>query len=124
MKAFLISLVMAAVSLQTVHSLRCYTCKSETSNSKCQTPENCTDSTYCMTSVIYGGVGSLSVGVISKDCAKSCTPSNVNAYVGGSSTSCCKTDLCNISGATSVKISYLALVASVGFICSLLLAGL
>nr|XP_033790564.1 lymphocyte antigen 6E-like [Geotrypetes seraphini] len=124
MKAFLISLVVVALCLPTVHSLlQCYTCKSETSNSKCQTPASCGEGeTFCKTSVTYGGIGSLRVSFINKNCADSCSPSDVNVYAGGAYTSCCQTDLCNVNGATSVKISYLALVVSVGFIGTLLRA--
>ncbi|XP_029442404.1 lymphocyte antigen 6E-like isoform X2 [Rhinatrema bivittatum] len=110
---------------QEVCSLTCYTCLNESSNSKCLTPTNCSDSdTYCRTSVQRAGFGALSYVSITKACASFCTESNVNSAFVGYSVSCCRADLCNVSGATSEKTSFLVLLASAGFIVTLLRAGL
>ncbi|XP_029442403.1 lymphocyte antigen 6E-like isoform X1 [Rhinatrema bivittatum] len=125
MKALLTSLVIAALCLRAVCSLTCYTCLNESSNSKCLTPTNCSDSdTYCRTSVQRAGFGALSYVSITKACASFCTESNVNSAFVGYSVSCCRADLCNVSGATSEKTSFLVLLASAGFIVTLLRAGL
>ncbi|XP_069478256.1 lymphocyte antigen 6E-like [Ambystoma mexicanum] len=95
------------------HTLRCYTCTSQTNNSQCMTATNCTSGeTNCKTDVINYAVGKS----ITKACASSCTVTNVGAGGIGYKTECCSTDLCNTSGATGVKISYVVLAATVGFI--------
>nr|XP_033789863.1 lymphocyte antigen 6E-like [Geotrypetes seraphini] len=115
MKAFLISLVVVALCLLTVHSLKCYTCKGETSNSKCQTATaECVGADdVCQTKLTYSEAGLTGV---EKTCG-ACAAPDKDIFI-----SCCKTDLCNKNGATSVKISYLALVVSVGFIGTMLRA--
>ncbi|PKU34702.1 lymphocyte antigen 6e-like [Limosa lapponica baueri] len=53
---------------------------------------------------------------ITKKCSADCPEANVNFGVAAYSTKCCKTSLCNFSGANSIKISYgvmlLGIVAS------------
>ncbi|XP_069477849.1 lymphocyte antigen 6E-like [Ambystoma mexicanum] len=121
MKAFLISLLALVLCVERAHSLRCYTCISETSNSQCMTATNCTSGeTNCKTDVINYAVGMS----ITKSCASTCTETDVSVAGVGYKTACCSTDLCNTSGATGVKISYVVLAATVGFIGLLQRGGL
>ncbi|XP_075437591.1 lymphocyte antigen 6E-like [Ascaphus truei] len=114
-------LLVTALCIGTGYSLSCYTCTSQSSNANCMTATNCTASdTSCMTSVVGAGVAGVSFSSITKTCTSSCTPSNFGFSVASTSVTCCSTDLCNISGATSVKTSYAALALSMGLILALL----
>ncbi|XP_069477848.1 lymphocyte antigen 6E-like [Ambystoma mexicanum] len=117
MKLFLSVLVAAVLCVEQACSLTCYTCTSQSSNSQCMTSSNCTspENVYCETDVFNYLVG-LS---ITKKCSASCAASSVTIAGVGITTTCCSTDLCNVSGATSVRISYLALAVTAGFICLL-----
>ncbi|KAJ1194687.1 hypothetical protein NDU88_003973 [Pleurodeles waltl] len=111
MKVVLVALLAAALCVGIVHSLACYTCTNQGSNSKCMTATNCTsDATACQTVV-----GNYLVGItVTKTCSSSCVPTSLTVLGVGTTTSCCSTDLCNVSGATSVKTSYLLLAACMG----------
>ncbi|NXT56050.1 PSCA protein, partial [Pluvianellus socialis] len=84
-------------------SLRCYSCTTQLSNSKCLTAVNCTDKESCKTEVIrVAGLFSL----ISKGCDSSCKASFQDLSVGSKNISCCNSDLCNVNAAGSVRYSY------------------
>ncbi|XP_030045891.1 lymphocyte antigen 6E-like [Microcaecilia unicolor] len=106
-------------------TLKCYTCTKKQSNSDCLIETQCSGSLrYCETIVTRTKQGFSVITNIWKYCSSRCMTS-VQYNNGLKSTiSCCDTALCNISGAMSVKISYLALVISVGFGGSLLRSGL
>ncbi|KAJ1195872.1 hypothetical protein NDU88_005139 [Pleurodeles waltl] len=118
MQAVVPSLLAAALLLGTVDSLRCYTCLTQTSNAECLKPADCpTGNFFCETFISKNPHG---VSVISKTCQSLCH----EASEALSSTTCCKTDLCNESGANSVRISY-TVISLAMVVCALLLrAGL
>ncbi|XP_077127493.1 lymphocyte antigen 6E-like [Ranitomeya variabilis] len=121
MAAYTSLLLVAALCAGTVYSLSCYTCNGQSSNTNCMTATNCSSaSTYCMTSVVAGGIGSLSGASITKTCASVCTDTGFNAVVVSTSVSCCSTDLCNVSGVSSVRSTYTVLVAALGVLGLLL----
>ncbi|XP_078542781.1 lymphocyte antigen 6E-like [Lissotriton helveticus] len=117
MKVLLISLLAAALCAGIVHSLQCYTCDGQNSNSNCMTTTTCSsNANACQTTIWKYVVGTS----ITKSCSSSCTASNTTVAGIGTTTSCCSDSLCNISGATSVKMSYLLLAACMGFLGLLL----
>ncbi|KAE8599821.1 hypothetical protein XENTR_v10017340 [Xenopus tropicalis] len=114
-------LVLTALCIGTAVSLTCYTCSGQSTNTNCMTATNCTASqTYCKTSVIAGGIGSLSAATITKSCESICTSVSLSAIVVSTSVSCCSTDLCNTSGAAGIKPSSIGLALSLGFVLLLL----
>ncbi|XP_077346654.1 lymphocyte antigen 6E-like [Lithobates pipiens] len=114
-------LVFIALCVGSALSLQCYTCTSQSSNTNCMTPTTCaaTD-TNCMTSVVAGGLGSLSGASITKTCTSACTATGFNAVVVSTSVSCCTTNLCNTSGASSIKFTYTILAVALGFLGALM----
>ncbi|NXT73273.1 PSCA protein, partial [Zapornia atra] len=85
-------------------SLQCYSCKSQLSNSKCQTKETCKKTNeVCKTDVIRI-VGLFNI--ISKGCDSSCESSYQDFSVGRRNISCCSSDLCNVNAASGVRYSY------------------
>ncbi|KAM4603138.1 lymphocyte antigen 6E-like [Discoglossus pictus] len=121
MEALKVVLLVTALCIGTAYSLSCYTCTGEISNANCMTATNCTvgmDS-YCMTSVASASVVGVSAGSITKECTAFCSPTNIGFLGVSSSVSCCSTNLCNVSGASSVKTSYAMLVLSVGLLLAL-----
>ncbi|XP_029448022.1 lymphocyte antigen 6E-like isoform X2 [Rhinatrema bivittatum] len=122
MRTVLRALLAAALCLHAVYSLKCYTCTAQNSNSNCLVETDCSnDTTSCLTIVGHLTTGSTNDTAITKQCATQCTkgPSTIGD-VSGNVTTCCTTDRCNYSGATSVKISFLALLLPAGFILCLL----
>ncbi|XP_077346657.1 lymphocyte antigen 6E-like [Lithobates pipiens] len=115
-------LLLAALCIGTAWSLQCYTCTAATSNSNCQTATNCSSTDiYCQT--IVGSVSAFGVSAtsITKSCVVSCTATSGSALgVASASTTCCNTDLCNISGAISIKSSYSVIVLVVGTLVMLI----
>ncbi|GAB0181259.1 prostate stem cell antigen [Grus americana] len=103
MKAVLVLLVGAVLCLDSGSSLQCYSCKSQLSNSKCQTKVDCKDNDMCKTDVIRV-VGLFTI--ISKGCDSSCESSYQDFSVGKRNISCCNSNLCNINAAGSVRYSY------------------
>ncbi|XP_075704844.1 lymphocyte antigen 6E-like [Rhinoderma darwinii] len=121
MAAYTILLLVAALCTGTVYTLSCYTCTSQNSNTNCMTAANCSaTATSCMTSVVSGAIGSLSYSSITKTCSANCTASGSNIVIVSTSVSCCSTDLCNTSGAASVKSTYTVLAVALGVIGFLL----
>uniref|UniRef100_A0A8C3I475 Prostate stem cell antigen n=1 Tax=Chrysemys picta bellii TaxID=8478 RepID=A0A8C3I475_CHRPI len=90
-------------------SLKCYTCKTQLSNSKCQTAVTCANNSQACKTDVINVVGLFSV--INKECAASCESSFQDFTVGKQNVSCCSTDLCNRSGAGSVGSSYATMAA-------------
>ncbi|XP_077346655.1 lymphocyte antigen 6E-like [Lithobates pipiens] len=115
-------LLLAALCIGTAYSLSCYTCTAATSNSNCQTATTCPASaTYCETIVGSATLLGVSATSITKSCAASCTASSGSALgVASASTTCCTTDLCNISGAISIKSSYSVIVLVMGTLVMLI----
>ncbi|XP_053571935.1 lymphocyte antigen 6E-like [Bombina bombina] len=112
---------MALTAVRDAYSLSCYTCTGQSSNAQCMTAANCTASeTSCETTVVAGGIGALSAAVITKQCVASCTASSFGVSAASTTVSCCNTDLCNISGAFSVKSSYTILALSMVLLLALL----
>ncbi|XP_040208073.1 lymphocyte antigen 6E-like [Rana temporaria] len=115
MAAYASFLLLAALCIGTAHSLQCYTCITATSNSNCNTATNCSATQgNCETIVASVSVLGFSTTSITKSCAASCTPTGGSFVVGSTSVSCCSTDLCNTSGAISIKSSYPAIFLAVG----------
>uniref|UniRef100_A0A6I8RFS5 UPAR/Ly6 domain-containing protein n=1 Tax=Xenopus tropicalis TaxID=8364 RepID=A0A6I8RFS5_XENTR len=97
--------------------LKCYTCTSAPTNAECLTLTTCRSyDAYCET-VVSSSSG---VTTITKSCTPSCTPGSSSIARASGTISCCKTDLCNISGATGVKYSYPALGLPLGSLLVLL----
>ncbi|XP_068091114.1 lymphocyte antigen 6E-like [Hyperolius riggenbachi] len=114
-------LILIALCVGSALSLRCYTCKSQKTNTNCMTATNCSSSSSsCMTSVVGGGLGSLSGATIDKSCTDTCTETGMNIVIFNSGVSCCYTDLCNVSGASSVKSTYTILAGVLGLLGVLL----
>ncbi|XP_040208078.1 lymphocyte antigen 6E-like [Rana temporaria] len=114
-------LLVTALCVGSALSLQCYTCSGQSSNTNCMTPTTCSASdTNCKTSVVAGGLGSLSGASITKTCTAVCTETGFNAVVVSTSVSCCTTDLCNTSGASSIKSTYTMLVVALGFLGALM----
>ncbi|XP_056378888.1 lymphocyte antigen 6E-like [Hyla sarda] len=121
MAAYTNLLLIAALCVGTVHSLTCYTCTSQSSNTNCMTATNCSASeTSCMTSVVSGGIGSLTAATITKTCSSACVATGTNIVIFSSSVTCCSTNLCNTSGASSIKSTSTILAAALGAILVLL----
>ncbi|XP_069815886.1 lymphocyte antigen 6E-like [Dendropsophus ebraccatus] len=114
-------LLLAALCIGTVYTLTCYTCTSQNSNSNCLTPTNCTaGTTSCLTSVQVVGIGSLSYATITKSCSSACVAAGTNIVVYSGSQTCCSTDLCNTSGASSIRSTNSILAAALGVTAVLL----
>ncbi|XP_026517357.1 lymphocyte antigen 6E-like, partial [Terrapene carolina triunguis] len=100
-------------------SFWCYTCNDEPSNWNCLKGTKCADTDkYCLTIYASGGIGDKKGHRITKKCSPVCPQTNLNLGVAAISTSCCENSLCNISGASSVKTSYL--VMATGILASLI----
>ncbi|XP_065442410.1 lymphocyte antigen 6E-like isoform X1 [Chrysemys picta bellii] len=114
MKAFLLTLLVAVLCVEQAHSLLCFTCKDASSNWECLGSTTCqSDENYCVTTYVGAGIGGHSGQSISKGCASVCPNSGINIGIAAASVSCCSSSLCNISGATSVKVSYSVLAMAI-----------
>ncbi|XP_040208075.1 lymphocyte antigen 6E-like [Rana temporaria] len=110
-------LLLAALCVGAAHSLQCYTCSYELSNSNCKTATNCSSgSGYCETALVTASAAGISVTAITKNCTETCTPSSSSIATASISTACCTSDLCNLSGAISIKSSYSAIFLVMGTI--------
>ncbi|KAG9470252.1 hypothetical protein GDO78_018475 [Eleutherodactylus coqui] len=114
-------LLVAALCMDTVYSLRCYTCAAQNSNANCMTATNCsaTDN-YCMTSVVAGGIVGFPSIRITKACVHNCTSTNDGTIITSSNVTCCSTDLCNYSGGASIRSSCAAIILALGSVLIIL----
>ncbi|XP_056378889.1 lymphocyte antigen 6E-like [Hyla sarda] len=104
MAAYTSLLLITALCVGTVHSLTCYTCTSQSSNTNCMTATNCSASeTSCMTSVVSRRIGSLTNTTITKSCSSDCVAMGFNLSIFSVRVTCCRTNLCNTSGSSSIK---------------------
>uniref|UniRef100_A0A8C0GT33 UPAR/Ly6 domain-containing protein n=1 Tax=Chelonoidis abingdonii TaxID=106734 RepID=A0A8C0GT33_CHEAB len=103
--------------LETSHSLVCFTCKDASSNWGClaltifASGEN-----YCVTTYLGAGIGTFGHVLlisISKGCASVCPSGEINIGTASASVFCCSSFLCNTSGASSVKVTYLVLAMAI-----------
>ncbi|XP_065442413.1 lymphocyte antigen 6E-like [Chrysemys picta bellii] len=114
MKAFLLTLLVAVLCVEQAHSLLCFTCKDASSNWGCLAPTICqSGENYCVTTYLGAGIGGHSGQSISKGCASICPSVGINIGILATSVSCCSSSLCNISGASSVKVSYSVLAMAI-----------
>lgn len=89
------------------------------SNKDCLNVQNCSlDQNSCFTSRIRA-IGL--VTVISKGCSSKCEDDAENYYLGKKNITCCYSDLCNVSGAHTLKPP--ATLGLLAVLCSLLLWG-
>ncbi|XP_061230122.1 prostate stem cell antigen [Neopsephotus bourkii] len=103
MKALLVLLLGAVLCLESGSSLKCYSCTSQLSNSKCQKEVECKENEVCKTDVIRI-IGFVSI--FNKGCDSSCESHYQDFNVGNRNISCCSSDLCNANAAGSVRSSY------------------
>ncbi|NXX40306.1 LY6E protein, partial [Tricholaema leucomelas] len=90
-------------------SLTCFSCKDATSNIQCFSMTTCADhEKFCLTSYSTTGYGKCKdrKHLIDKKCSAYCPTVDLNIGIASIATSCCETNLCNVSGASSVKTSY------------------
>ncbi|KAF2977503.1 hypothetical protein EK904_004421 [Melospiza melodia maxima] len=88
-------------------SLFCYICDNEHSNWNCMKTYKCEDhEKYCTTTYSTVGMGKDVGHRITKKCSADCPETNVDFGMAAYSTKCCKTSLCNFSGANSIRINY------------------
>ncbi|NWX98250.1 LYPD2 protein, partial [Nothoprocta ornata] len=81
-------------------ALQCYTCYEPTDSEKCMKIQNCTkNETMCKTT-LYPILGAVTV---TRMCASTCIPSNVDGIGMTRPVSCCYTDLWNTDGAASLR---------------------
>ncbi|XP_029448009.1 lymphocyte antigen 6E-like [Rhinatrema bivittatum] len=124
MSGFLLSLLAAALCVQTVEPLTCFQCNKQTNNLYCANMIECSNSDdQCFTTVETEGLGA-HTSYISKGCSQNCFATNINVGIVATATKCCNSFLCNISGATSVKVSYTVLALSAALLGVLVRAGL
>ncbi|NXC35809.1 LY6E protein, partial [Campylorhamphus procurvoides] len=99
-------------------SLTCFSCKDATSNIHCLSPTKCADNEkYCLTTYSTTGTGSDRSQRITKKCSSYCPAIDLNIGIAGVATSCCESNLCNFSGASSVKTS--STIIALGLLASL-----
>ncbi|XP_077124513.1 lymphocyte antigen 6E-like [Ranitomeya variabilis] len=121
MAAYTSLILVIALCVATVYSLNCYTCSLQTSNANCQTSTTCSSGTaYCQTIVGSASSGGISASVISKTCETSCTAGTYSVSGATATTSCCNTDLCNVSGGASIKASSATIILVLGSLLTIL----
>lgn len=119
MKAVLFLLLATYLALHPGAALQCYSCTAQVSNKDCLNVQNCSlDQNSCFTSRIRA-IGL--VTVISKGCSSKCEDDAENYYLGKKNITCCYSDLCNVSGAHTLKPP--ATLGLLAVLCSLLLWG-
>ncbi|XP_057262658.1 lymphocyte antigen 6E-like [Pezoporus wallicus] len=107
MKTSLLVVLVITLCTESAFSLTCFSCKDAPSNLHCLSTTTCSDhEKYCLTTYSTTGMGSDRNQRITKRCSAFCPTIDLNIGIAGVATSCCKTSLCNISGASSVKTSY------------------
>ncbi|XP_077350017.1 lymphocyte antigen 6E-like [Lithobates pipiens] len=110
-------LLLAALFVGSAYSLTCYTCDRQSSYSNCKSAATCpNEHGYCQAAVQNSSANGVAVTLITKGCVEECVP--FTSILGGDSfiVTCCTTDLCNISGAISIKSGYAAIVLVMGII--------
>ncbi|XP_040208067.1 lymphocyte antigen 6E-like [Rana temporaria] len=119
-------LLLAALCIGTAHSLQCYTCVAATSNSNCKTATTCSATQgYCETIVGSATFLGVTATSITKSCAATCTATGGSALgMASAYTSCCTSDLCNVSGANSIKSGSAAIFLVMGTILMLISSSL
>ncbi|XP_054023309.1 lymphocyte antigen 6E [Dryobates pubescens] len=118
MKTSLLVVLVLALCTGFAFSLTCFTCKDATSNIHCLSITTCAENEkYCLTSYSTTGYGNNHNQRITKKCSAYCPTVDLNIGIAGIATSCCESNLCNISGAASVKTSYT--VIALGVLASL-----
>ncbi|XP_045835998.1 lymphocyte antigen 6E isoform X2 [Meles meles] len=102
MKVFLPVLLAALLGVERACSLVCFSCTNQNSNFYCLKPTVCSDSdNYCVTVSASAGLGKLvDFGhTLNKGCSPICPSPSVNLGVASIGTYCCRSFLCNVSGA-------------------------
>uniref|UniRef100_A0A8C5F063 UPAR/Ly6 domain-containing protein n=1 Tax=Gopherus evgoodei TaxID=1825980 RepID=A0A8C5F063_9SAUR len=95
------------------HSLVCFTCKDASSNWGCLASTIfASGENYCVTTYLGAGIGKFGHS-ISKGCASVCPSGGINIGIASASVFCCSSFLCNTSGASSVKVTYLVLAMAI-----------
>ncbi|XP_072269302.1 ly6/PLAUR domain-containing protein 2-like [Pyxicephalus adspersus] len=115
MAAYTSVLVLLALCMASAYSLKCYTCEIGTQNDCMKTAICSANQTFCR--VVVTNVGDFSY--IKKDCVSECKNRIFSFFFRGEA-SCCTTDLCNVSGATSMQATYTILAVALGFLGALL----
>uniref|UniRef100_K7FHV3 UPAR/Ly6 domain-containing protein n=1 Tax=Pelodiscus sinensis TaxID=13735 RepID=K7FHV3_PELSI len=111
--------------VEAAHALFCFSCEDSASNWGCLSPVACpSEANYCVTTYVGATIGGQSGQSISKGCAPVCPSAGINLGVLAASISCCSSFLCNISGASSVKVSYMVLATALLALFVSLRAGL
>ncbi|KAJ7338200.1 hypothetical protein JRQ81_010882 [Phrynocephalus forsythii] len=119
MKASFAILLAACLSVEQALGLVCWYCDGADNNWGCWRWQFCSNSdNYCATTYIGAGIGGYSSQSISKGCVPICPQGGINVGLAAASVSCCSSFLCNISGATSVRINHAVL--AIGILGSLL----
>ncbi|XP_053105193.1 lymphocyte antigen 6E-like [Hemicordylus capensis] len=118
MKTSFAVVLAALLCVERVSSLMCFHCDNAENNWGCMSVKTCSDAdNYCITKYLGGGMGENHKQSISKGCSPICPEGGIDLGLMAFSVKCCKTSLCNTSGAVSVKSSTLML--AVGALLSL-----
>ncbi|OXB78255.1 UNVERIFIED_CONTAM: hypothetical protein H355_004705 [Colinus virginianus] len=108
--------------LLTAQTLQCYTCHEPTAAEKCMKIQNCgKNETMCKTTMysleeVYPFVG---LSTVTKMCSSVCSPSDVDGIGMTRPVSCCYSNLCNIDGAASLRISFMPVGLLAAIVCNL-----
>ncbi|NWH77758.1 LYPD2 protein, partial [Piaya cayana] len=103
-------------------ALKCYTCNEPTAVDKCLKIQKCgKNETMCKTTMysleeVYPFVG---VMTVTKMCSSVCIPSDVDGIGMTRPVSCCYTNLCNVDGAASLRVSFVPIVMVASSLCAL-----
>ncbi|XP_040444637.1 glycosylphosphatidylinositol-anchored high density lipoprotein-binding protein 1 [Falco naumanni] len=121
MKVFLSLLLVAVTCIVFAQTLQCYTCREPTAVDKCLTIHNCTQNeTMCKTTLysleeVYTFEG---VSTVTKMCSSACIPSDVDDIGTTRPVSCCYSELCNVDGAASLRISFVPVGILASSLCA------
>ncbi|XP_065608927.1 ly6/PLAUR domain-containing protein 2-like [Cyrtonyx montezumae] len=122
MKLFLPILLVAITGMEFAQTLQCYTCHEPTAAEKCMKIQNCgKNETMCKTTMysleeVYPFVG---LSTVTKMCSSVCSPSDVDGIGMTRPVSCCYSNLCNIDGAASLRISFMPVGLLASIVCGL-----
>ncbi|XP_009507720.1 ly6/PLAUR domain-containing protein 2 [Phalacrocorax carbo] len=121
MKVFLSLLFVAIAYMEFAQTLQCYSCLEPTAVDTCLTIQNCTkNETMCKTTMysledVYPFIG---VSTVTKMCSSVCIPSDVDGIGMTHPVSCCYTDLCNVDGAASLRVSFVPVGVLASSLCA------